>query len=93
MFEEWKGCAMWRSPIDIDHVVDVIMHLLFLGVVKEQRNVIRQWMSVTRRIRTFNIFQKNINILNSIEKMNLSWCKVVSTESGTSTGWISENYL
>ena len=93
LFEEWKGCAIWRSPIDIDHVVDVIMHLLFLGVVKEQRNAIRQWMSATRRIRTFNIFQKNINILNSIEKMNLSWCKVVSTESGTSTGWISENYL
>ena len=42
MFEEWKGCAMWRSPMEIDHVVDGIMHLLFLGVVKEQRNAIRQ---------------------------------------------------
>ena len=36
LFEEWKGCAMWRIPIYIDHVVDVIMNLLFLGVVKEQ---------------------------------------------------------
>jgi len=69
------------------------MHLLFLGVVKEQRNLIKEWMSATRRIKAFNIFVKNVNILQSLEQMNLSWCKIISTESGTSTGWISENYL
>ena len=93
LFEVWNGCAIWKSPVDIDHVIDVIMHLLFLGVVKEQRNVIKQWMSVTRRMKGFNNFQKNTVILKSIENLNLCWCKVVSTESGTSTGWISENYL
>ena len=93
LFEEWTGCSIWRSPIEIHNVIDVIMHLLFLGVVKEQRNLIKEWMSATRRIKAFNIFVKNVNILHSVEKMNLSWCKIISTESGTSAGWISENYL
>ena len=35
LFEEWTGCSIWRSPIEIHNVIDVIMHLLFLGVVKE----------------------------------------------------------
>ena len=38
-FEEWKGGAFWNGDINIDAFVDVIMHLLFLGVVKSYREI------------------------------------------------------
>ena len=74
-----------EKSIEICNVIDVIMHLLFIGVVNEQRNLIKEWMSATRFIQEFNIFVKNVNILQSIEKMNLSWCKIINTKYGTST--------
>ena len=32
LFEEWKGCSMWQSSIDIDHVVVIIMSLFFFRI-------------------------------------------------------------
>ena len=33
-YEAWKGSPYWKSGIEMYYFVDVVMHLLFLGITK-----------------------------------------------------------
>lgn len=33
-YQKWRGAPHWNSPVELHYLVDVIMHLLFLGIAK-----------------------------------------------------------
>ena len=67
------------------------MHLLFLGIVKTTMLRIQQWMSNKRKMAPFVRAMKKQ--FYSLDKLKLSWIKVLPHKAGKFGGWISENYL
>ena len=43
-YKEWRGSDYWNSSMNLDNFVDVIMHLLFLGVAKASKELLLLWM-------------------------------------------------
>ena len=39
-YKPWTGGVFWHSNLSLDIFLDVVMHLLFLGVVKAARDLI-----------------------------------------------------
>ena len=86
-FNLWKGGAYWNSNSKLDHFVDVIMHLIFLGITKATRNLIQKWIGIALKPNQFNLSMKNL--FPPIANMGLDWCKLIDTDAG----WVSDNYL
>ena len=91
IFERWKFPSLWRRGCSIDQHIDVIMHLLLLGIQKTTMNRIKLWHSL-RRSET-NFIRYAAGILENIQKLNISWCKAIAYKTGKLGGWVSENYL
>ena len=90
-FECWKIPSYWSRPSKLDHHVDVIMHLLLLGIQKTMMKTIKTWQTTSGVQASF--FRHTKGLLESIQKLNLSWCKTVPYKEGKLGGWVSENYL
>jgi hypothetical protein len=81
----------WLRNTDVLDHVEAIMHLLFLGIVKSVLTDIHTWM---KKKKTFTKFLSVIdNYLSPIERLKLSWCKIVRYGTGSFGGHVSENYL
>jgi hypothetical protein len=70
--------------VELHQHLEVIMHLLFLGVVKTTIQMIQEW--------TKNKFGIEIT-LESIQYFQLDWCRGLSYNAGKLGGCVSENYL
>lgn len=91
-FEVWKSPPWWRRVNgDIDEHIDVIMHLIFLGVTKRTNQEIHEWCTMRRRGTAFSTYANGI--LESVQKLQLDNFKVLPYREGTLGGWISENHL
>ena len=44
-YELWKGGVYWRSSTSLECFTDVIMHLLFLGIVKASIELLSKWIT------------------------------------------------
>jgi len=90
-FERWQFPALWsRSTMLLQHV-DVIMHLLFLGVIKTTIKHIEGWIKKRGK---FDAFIKYVcGRLESVQALRLGWCKVLPYSGNKFGGWVSENYL
>ena len=44
----WKGGPYWTSNIPFNVFIDVIMHLLFLGIVKSCKEMMTKWIGNTK---------------------------------------------
>ena len=86
-YNHWSGGPYWKSNMMLSQFIDVLMHLLFLGVTKSMRDVILDWIGETRRM---SVYKKlAYNIFSDITEMSLEWCKLLVSPSG----WVSDNYV
>ena len=83
----WRGGPFWKSNLKLYQFVDVLMHLLFLGITKSTREIILKWISETKRINGYKKFANGI--FRHIADMSLDWCKLLVAKSG----WVSDNYI
>ena len=67
------------------------MHLLMLGVQKTMMNKVKYW-HIMRGSQT-SFYEYTDGILDSIQELNLSWCKTVPYKKAKMGGWISESYM
>ena len=83
----WKGGPYWNSNLNLDQFIDVIMHLIFLGIIKATNGLIQKWIGIALKLNQFKLSFKKI--FPPIVNMGLDWCKLIDTEAG----WVSDNYL
>ena len=84
---KWKGGPYWTSNIPFNAFIDVIMHLLFLGIVKSCKEMMTKWVRNTKI--TEETDNKRKRVCSVLEKWSLGWLKIINSHSG----WGSENYL
>jgi hypothetical protein len=87
----WPLPSLWERGVLLEQSPDVPMHLLFLGLVKTTMLRIQQWMSNKRKMAPFVRAMKKQ--FDSLDKLKLSWIKILPYKAGKFGGWISENYL
>jgi hypothetical protein len=90
-FKRWEFPALWTRGTELTQHVDVIMHLIFLGVIRATIKRIEEWM---RSRGKYDGFVKSVGgTLESLQLLSLSWCKALPYTKGSFGGWVSENYL
>ena len=52
-YNHWSGGPYWKSNMMLSQFIDVLMHLLFLGVTKSMRDVVLEWIGETRRMSVY----------------------------------------
>ncbi|KAL7578511.1 hypothetical protein ACA910_011572 [Epithemia clementina (nom. ined.)] len=91
MFAIYKGPVTWDSDADINDNVDVVMHLLFLGIVKSAIEQTTKWLK--KRMKYGSFVKTTDGLLEMVQHLNLGWCRVLGFQRGKLGGWVSENYL
>ena len=86
-YEFWKGGVYWRSSTSLECFTDVIMHLLFLGIVKASKELLSKWITQSKEYKKYAKCSKYM--FKTISDIGLDWCKIINTN----TGWVSDNYL
>jgi hypothetical protein len=71
--------------------IDVVMHLIFLGVVKTFVQHVQIWAK--RKGKNEGLLCQVSGVLESVQVLGLSWCKAMPYSKGKLGGWVSENYL
>jgi hypothetical protein len=87
----WPTPAVWSRRVDLVQHPDVPMHLLFLGVVKTVVQRVEEWMSNKGKCSAF--LDEATSVLQGVEHLHLSWCKLQPFSGGKIGGWVSENFL
>ena len=90
-FNRWKFPSVWTRYYPLDQFIDVLMHLLFLGIQRTIMKRVTLWHSRRSAKSTFE--QYATGMLDAIYRMRLSWCKVLPYNGNKTAGWISETYL
>ena len=90
-FEIWTPPAPWTMGLELDQVVDVIMHLLFLGVCKTLFDDILTWAG--KEGKTPPLLKFANGILESISNLRVDWCRPQPYKKGECGGWVSSDYL
>ena len=91
LYKRWEFPALWSRGTQLCQHVDVIMHLVFLGVVRATIKRIEDWMKSKGK---FEGFVKYVHgKLESVQSLGLGWCKALPYTTGNFGGWVSENYL
>ncbi|KAL7571097.1 hypothetical protein ACA910_014708 [Epithemia clementina (nom. ined.)] len=91
MFAIYKGPVTWDSDADINDNVDVVMHLLFLGIVKSAIEQTTKWLK--KRMKYGSFVKTTDGLLEMVQHLNLDWCRVLGFQRGKLGEWVSENYL
>jgi hypothetical protein len=91
LFRMWKFPSLWVRGVQLSQHIDVVMHLLFLGVIKTTIQKIQQWTKERGKHTAFLTYSKGI--FESVQKLGLDWCRCVPYKTGKLGGWVSENYL
>ncbi|KAL7559212.1 hypothetical protein ACA910_013107 [Epithemia clementina (nom. ined.)] len=91
MFAVYKGPVTWDSDADINDNVDVVMHLLFLGIVKSAIEQTTKWLKNQMKYGSF--VKTTDGLLDMVQHLNLDWCRVLGFQRGKLGGCVLENYL
>ena len=83
--------ATWDRAQPLALNVDVIMHLLFLGVWSTLVAQGAEWLRLKQMESSFILYAEGL--LEKIQALNLSYCRVLGYKKGKLGGWVSENYL
>ena len=82
----------WDRPtIGLDLHPDVIMHLLFLGVVKTTILQIQSCLSAQSKLNSFR--KSTESYLKEFQKVHIEWIPIQPYQGERMGGWVSENYL
>jgi hypothetical protein len=90
-YSPWPIPALWSRGTDLAQHPDIPMHLLFLGVVKTTVLMAQRWLKNKGKSPAF--IKETAKLLEWVEDLKLSWCKVIPYRGGKLGGWVSENYL
>jgi hypothetical protein len=90
-YEMWRMPAIWNRGVDLHQHIDVVMHLLFLGVVRTTTEMVQEWSK--RRGKNAAFVRYLEGTLESLQLLGLDWCRCVPYKSGKFGGWVSENYV
>ena len=90
-FQHWNFPALWSRGTELSQHVDVIMHLLFLGVIKATVKRVEDWMKSKGKYERFIKFV--CGMLEAVQSLGIQWCKALPYTTGNFGGWVSENYL
>ena len=80
-----------RDGFELRHHPDVIMHLLFLGIVDDSMQLIQNWLKATKRNTAF--IKANSGQLEPLIKMDIQWINILRYTGAGFGHWVSENYL
>jgi hypothetical protein len=90
----YQPCAFpdtYERGLELKQHINVAMHLLFLGIVKTSAKQTWRWLASQKKVPHFTKLVKGS--LEVIEKLGLSWCKVLPVNGIKFGGWVSENFL
>jgi len=90
-FSVVKLPALWVRGALLTQHIDVVMHLVFLGVIKTCVQHTQLW--ATKRNKHTGFLRHVENVLESIQSLSLNWCKALPCSQGKLGGWVSENCL
>jgi hypothetical protein len=90
MYGPWIPPPSWERRELCEHI-DVLMHLVFLGIVKSVIKWIQYWMTLKSKNARFVEFAKDL--LEECNNLHLSWLKCAPYKGGKFGGWVSEHYL
>ena len=93
MFDHLPTPASWDIPnFELHHFVEAVMHLLFLGIVKQTLMQTNRWLAKKRKWTAFS--QDMCGRMEDLEALALEFCKARSYgTTGKFGGKVSENYL
>lgn len=90
-FQQWENPYFWRRPLTLCGVIDVPMHLLFLGGVQGVLGFIHTWL---RKHGKFSNFMRLAeDRMTDLLKFKLGWMKILPYKGDRLGGWVSENYV
>lgn len=82
----------WDVQGGLSVYVDVLMHLLFLGIVKSTLGTIRLWLCKQGKHAAFHRHTDEFN--KRLKELHLDWLKCEEfRDTGKFGGWVSENFL
>ena len=90
-FMVWKYPALWNRGVQLSQHVDVVMHLIFLGVVKTVIQMVQDWSKKRGKNAAFIRYLQGT--LEGIQVYGLDWCRCIPYKAGKLGGWVSENYV
>lgn len=90
-FEALDVPVLWSRGVLLEMHIDVVMHLIFLGVVKTFVQHVQIWAK--RKGKNEGLLHQMSGVLESVQELGLSWCKAMPYSKGKLGGWVSENYL
>ena len=85
---------LWNTCNELDHYIDLPMHLLFLGIVKSIIELTFQWLKLHKSLTSFGNFVHVYHV--SIKNLQSNFCKLESFSNNKETntaGWRADNYL
>jgi hypothetical protein len=88
---EWKYPAMWNSGIDLQQVTEPCMHLLFLGLMKNNCFQIQEWAAMRNQYSAMRRELEKRTVV--LEQLHLGWCKIQPYRGEKLGGWVSENFM
>jgi hypothetical protein len=88
---EWKYPAMWDSGITLQQVTEPCMHLLFLGLMKNNCFQIQEWAAMRNQ---YSAMRRELEQRTMVlEQLHLGWCKIQPYRGEKLGGWVSENFM
>ena len=90
-FQKWRTPARWTlsDSFLMDCILDVIMHLIFLGIIQDCTDTIKKWAGTKGKHATFCWFADGL--LEAIKNLSLDWCSPLAYKQGTLGGWVSSD--
>lgn len=90
-FQMYLGKECWQKGVEVDNHIDVLMHLLYLGLTRTVLDTVHEFLSKKKLLTTF--LDRVQGRLESIDALGLHWARLQGYRKGSFGGWISENYL
>ena len=87
----WQLPAFWRNNVTLEQFSEPGMHLLFLGIVKNDVFEYQHWATCQKKGTSLRSGLQSMTTL--VERLHLSWCKMQPYKGDKLGGWYSENFV
>jgi hypothetical protein len=92
LFQRIHNPALYSRPgVELSTHVEGIMHLIFLGIVKTMVKDIQ--VSLLLKKGNAEFLRQNGDLLQSLQKLNLDWLKLLPYSGGNFYGWNATQYV
>jgi hypothetical protein len=91
LYANWIPPALWDHGVQLEQHIDVVMHLLFLGVVRTTLEMVQEWSK--RRGKNAAFIRYLEGTLESLQVLDIDWYRCMANKSGKFGVWVLENYV